>query len=247
VSDAAITQADIDVLLQRLTELVARLAAARADAAPLEGALAAAQREYDAAVGGLRRRELALTAELQSLSRSTAALDDAAPLVDADIEHQPVIPPDDPTQVAALDADALDKDVLLEHVVRVLDTMDDRDAQELVVMLQQAVDDPTATLGDALEQLPPGPVWERLAPHETLGDQHRRLLRWTAALEQRLADVKAKTGLVATDPRHGLWRQRERGIAEWRRFLERAEAHQRARNAELEVRLAELRDKEVEA
>jgi hypothetical protein len=240
-----VTQADIDQLVQRLRALVDRLAAARAAAAPLESALAAVQHEFEAAVGALRRRELALCAELRSLAVGPVgpAPSDGDP--DTDVDHDPVGPEERGAPGAAADADAIDKDVLLEHVVRVLDTMDDADAQELVVTLQQALDDPTATLGQALEQLPPGPVWERRGAHETLADQRARLLRWEAALEQRIAAVEAKRAGAASDPRFGLWRQHERGADEWRWFLQRAEEHQRARNAELEIELAEARAAQV--
>ncbi len=246
VSDIAITQADIDALLARLKELREQITAARETIAPLEANLALAYDEFQAVVGHLRREALRFQAEIASLRYRIDGLgrtQDEIPDVDDEDAYREARADQTTTTSPTTDPEVVEKDVLLEHLFRVLDPMvDDKDA-ELLANLQGMCNNPAVSLADVLEELPWGSVWSVKSPKEELIDQHYRLKVWEQALVDQLDSLKRKTERLQEDPRYGLWQQRQKGPDDWRRFLNEADDQQQELNDKLAAELDSLREK----
>jgi hypothetical protein len=246
VSDTAITQADIDALLARLKELREQITAAQEAIAPLEANLALAYGEFQAVVGHLRREVLRFRAETASLRYRIDGLgrtQDEMPGVDDKNAHYEAETGQITTTSTATDPEAVEKDVLLEHLFRVLDPMvDDKDA-ELLANLQGMCNNPAVSLADVLEELPWGSAWSVKSPKEELIDQYHRLKVWEQALVYQLDGLRRKTERLQEDPRYGLWQQRQKGPDDWRRFLNEAADQQQELNDKLAAELDSLREK----
>jgi hypothetical protein len=235
-----VMQDDIDAILASLQSLGERLRQARAALAPLEAGLAAARREFDERVGPLRREALrieheiaALRTPLPDVAREYAALTNADYAQDRTVDGR---------LTSSGDVDAIEKDVLLEHLVRVLDPDTDRQASVLLATVQGLCNDPAANLADVLEELPWGLAWIARARNEGLAAQHRRLTVWEAALRrQHTALNRVHEQLSEHDPRYRLYQERQRGPEAWEAYLARAAAQQREQNQELREELDELR------
>jgi hypothetical protein len=143
----------------------------------------------------------------------------------------------------ATDPEALDKDQLLEHVVRVLDTMTDPESRDLLATLHGLCTAEGARLADALEAIPWGPVWERRNREESLEDQYQRLTTWEHALLRQREELRAAERNRSQDARFGLWQRREQGPEAWQQFLREARRQLEDEVAALE---AELRERQGE-
>ncbi|MGB3640164.1 MAG: hypothetical protein WBA39_21680, partial [Rivularia sp. (in: cyanobacteria)] len=196
-----ICQSDVDDLLGQLQGIRFSISAARESIAPLEANLAEAYNEFQAVVGGLRRQSMRLQAEITSLriqiKRSTQDEDDSP----QDIEDDSFIygKEEAVTETSLQDPEAVDKDMLLEHMFRVLDPDIDEADGELVANIQGICIDPTASLADVLEELPWGVVWTTCSLQETLKDQYYRLSIWQQALKRQLENLNRATELLQKD------------------------------------------------
>jgi len=243
-----ITQSNIDALLLRLKELREQTASAREAIAPLEANLALTYDEFQAVVGRLRRQAIRLQAEIATLraqidgvgrdqdeSSWQGASDDGLhyDYTTNDLENE---------GPAMVDPEAVEKDMLLEHLFRVLDPdINDEDA-DLLSSLQGLLRDPAISLADMLEELDWGPVWMSRGPQEDLADQYRRLMTWERAFTKQLESLNRATERLRKDPRYGLWQQREKGPDNWRTFLDQAARQQQADNDALQAELKSLRE-----
>lgn len=144
-----VTQCRIEDILASLHALCARIGEARAALAPLETALTVAWHEFDERVGRLRRERLRIEYEIEVLRRPAEF---KAAITIEEVKDRM----NDGTVMPSADPDALEKDVLLEHLVRVLDPDTDQHASMLLATVQGLCNDPAATLADLLEELPWG-------------------------------------------------------------------------------------------
>ena len=185
-SPSVISQKDVDMILIRLQELREQLKVAREAEAPLIAKLALAYQEYEMAVGRLRRETNRLEVEINMLRAQIEGV--GRDQEDTDflqtLEYRTTLGnrPEDVT----VDPDAIEKDVLLEHLFRVLDDGDD----DLLSALTGICNDPTIGLADALERVPWGRVWIAKGPQETLVTQYRRLAAWESALSKQLEELQ---------------------------------------------------------
>lgn len=240
-----ISQSDVDDLLGQLQQIRSSITAARESIAPLQANLAETYNEFQAVVGALRRQSMRLQAEITSLriqiKRSTQDEDNAP---QEDIEDDDFIYDKEEaiTETSFQDPEAVDKDMLLEHIFRVLDPdIDDADA-ELVANIQGICTDPTASLADVLEELPWGVVWTTCSLQETLKDQYYRLSIWQQALKLQLENLNRATELLQKDQRYALWQQRQKSADEWQNFLDSCLEQQQDQNYELQGELDRLRE-----
>jgi len=237
-----ITQTDVDTVLRELQHLRQQIAIARETIAPLEANLAAVYDEFQAVVGGLRRQSMRLQTEIATLrtqiDRFTHDSDDS---LESD-EGNDYVQAEETIDSAPVDPEAVDKDMLLEHLFRVLDPMVNDEDGELLANLQGLCSDPMASLADVLEELPWGFVWTRRSVEENLANQHRRLRIWEQALRRQLENLNRATERLQKDQRYGLWQQREKGQDDWRRFLNQCIEQQQDQNYELQAELDNLRE-----
>jgi len=230
-----VTQHRVEGILASLHTLCAFIREARAALAPLETALAGAWHEFDQRVGHLRRERLRIEYEIEIL-RAPAESETAVGVEEAKDRMN------DGTATPLADPDAVEKDVLLEHLVRVLDPDTDQHASMLLATVQGLCNDPDATLADLLEEMPWGPAWTARARNEGLSAQHRRLAVWERALRSQLGALNnIHEQLSKRDPRYSLYLERQRGPESWEAYLNRAAARQQEHNQELRAELEELR------
>lgn len=221
-SISEITQRDIDKLLAQMQQLRQEITTARENIAPLETNLAETYNEYQALVGILQRHSRRLQAEIASLrsqiQRFSQEEEDVLP-VDEEDEFS-----DRPNEViiepSPQDPEAVAKDMLLEHIFRILEPdINDADA-ELVGNLQGICTDPNASLADALEQLPWGTVWITRSLQETFQDQYHRLGMWLQALQRQRKNLHRASQILQKDQRYALWQQRQKGADYWHNYLD---------------------------
>lgn len=242
-STSEITQGGIDNLLAQLQQLRSSIATARESIAPLEANLAEAFNEFQAVVGGLRRSSLRLQAEIATLraqiERLTNIEDDTQ---EQDERNNFLYVNEEKTTESSQDPEALEKDMLLQHIFRVLDPdVNDEDA-ELLANLQGLCSDPSASLADALEELRWGIVWTKRSSHESLTEQHSRLTIWEQALNRQLQNLHRATERLYQDQRYGLWQQRQKSQEHWHNFLNQCVEQQEDQNYELQAELNKLKD-----
>ena len=234
-------QATIDTLLAQLKDLRQQIAAAKTVIAPLENDLSQVYLEFQAAVGGLRRQTARFQSEIDTLREQIDSfgqdLEDDASFGD---DAFPAFDLSSDLDVEA-DSEAVEKDVLLEHLFQLLDPMTNEDDSELVATLQGLCQDPLVSLADVLQTLPWGAVWTQRGRQEALADQHRRLTGWAKALVQQLEVLQKRAEGLQQDPRQGLLQQFTKGPEVWQAFLAQYAEQQRDQNAELRAELENLR------
>lgn len=245
-SASTIAQTEVDALLRQLQELRQQIAIARETIAPLETNLAEVYDEFQAVVGGLRRHSMRLQAEIATLraqiDRFSHDRDDNTPEQDESNDKLLYVKEEKTADSASVDPEAVEKDMLLEHLFRVLDPMVNDEDGELLANLQGLCSDPTASLADVLEELPWGLVWTTRSLQENVADQHRRLTIWKQALKRQMENLTRATERLKKDQRYGLWQQREKGQDDWRTFLDRCIEQQQDQNDELQAELDSLRE-----
>ncbi|MEP0885180.1 hypothetical protein NDI49_26880 [Trichocoleus sp. ST-U3] len=244
-SASTITQTDVDALLRQLQQLRQQIAIARETIAPLEANLAEVYDEFQAVVGGLRRQSMRLQAEIATLR---AQIDRFSHDQDETLEQDEsdnkllYVKEEETADSASLDPEAVEKDMLLEHLFRVLDPMVNDEDGELLANLQGLCSDSTASLADVLEELPWGLVWTTRSLQENIADQHCRLAIWEQALKRQMENLNRATERLKKDQRYGLWQQREKGTDYWRTFLNQCIEQQQDQNYELQAQLDSLRE-----
>jgi predicted nucleic acid-binding Zn-ribbon protein len=239
-----ITQTEVDTLLGQLEELRQQIATARETLAPLEANLAEVYDEFQAVVGGLRRQSMHLQAEIATLRDQIDRFshDQDETLEPDESKDKLLYVKDEATDAASVDPEVVEKDMLLEHLFRVLDPMVNDEDGELLANLQGLCSDPTASLADVLEELPWGLVWTTRSSQENIANQHRRLTIWEQALKQQMENLNRATERLQKDQRYGLWQQREKGTDYWRTFLNQCIEQQQDQNYELQAELDSLRE-----
>ena len=238
----SITQEDVNTLLTRLKALRKQITDARAALAPLEEKLTLVFKDYQAVVGQLRREAQQLQAEIyvlrdqiEGVSRDRGIYTPRFDLEIPESRHGGEITP------TIVDPEALDKDTLLEHLVRVLDPMLNSEDADLLAHMQGMCKNPTTRLIDVLEQLPWGEVWMVRGSHETLAIQYRRLSVWERSLANQLRSLSRETERLHKDSRYGLWEQYQKGAQAWQEFLQQAVKQQQEYKAELAEEVKRLR------
>jgi predicted nucleic acid-binding Zn-ribbon protein len=243
-SISEITQGDIDKLLAQMQQLRQEITTARENIAPLEANLAETYNEFQAVVGTLRRGSMRLQAEIASLRSQIQRFTDENDTPQQDVEDDDFSDRTEATIIepSLQDPEAVAKDMLLEHIFRVLEPdINDADA-ELVGNLQGICTDPNASLADALEQLPWGRVWKKRSSQETFQDQYHRLSMWLQALQRQRENLHRASQILQKDQRYALWQQRQKGADFWHNYLERCMEQQQDQNYELQAELDRLRE-----
>lgn len=238
-STTTVTQTDIDTLLGQLKALREQIVAARDAIAPLETNLKQSYDEFQVVVGAARRQSMRLQSEIANLRARINSLHSEA---DDSIEIDPRQEDSANDRMSAVpvekDPEAIEKDMLYEHLLRVLDPMDDAD---LFASLQTLCQDTTISLAEVLEQAPWELVWQARAIQETLPEQYRRLQCWEASLARQLEMLDRVEDRLHKDPRYGLWQQQQKGTDPWQQFLQQAVEQQEDQNQSLQAELETLR------
>jgi len=232
------TQADVDAQLSRLRLLLSQIDNARLAVAPLETGLAIAYSGYQDMVGWLYRETNRLQIEIDMLRVRIDGLGQDAPSTQTTTDVSKVRR----EQQDVADPEAVEKDVLLEHLFRVLDPMVNDEDAELLANLQGLCNNPSTQLVDALEKIPWGIVWTTRGSQEDLVVQYRRLSVWEQALVRQLNHLKREKARLRKDSRYGLWEQYQRGPTAWQEFLQHTAQQQQEYNVELTEKLRSLQD-----
>lgn len=233
----AINQTDVNALLIRLQQVLQQINDARAVIAPLETGLVMAYNDYQIAIGQLYRETNRLQIEIDMLRARIRGVGQDTPLPSTTDINEVRSEPQ-----GMVDPEAVEKDILLEHLFRVLDPMVNSEDAEFLANLQGLCNDPATQLVDALEKIPWGIVWTTRDPQEDLAAQYRRLGVWELALARQLNHLELEKKRIRKDSRYGLWEQYLRGSASWQQFLQHAAQQQQIYNTELTEELRSLRD-----
>ncbi len=236
-----ITQPTIDTLLGQLQDLREQIKTARAEIAPLETNLKQSYDEFQVVVGAARRQSMRLQSEMANLRARIHSLQNDAddPI---EIDSRQADNTDDKISLlqAEKDPEAIEKDMLLEHLCQILDPHDKDDA-DLFADLQTLCQDPTVSLAEVLEKAPWDLVWQVRSTNEDLTDQYHRLQRWQTSLTCQLETLDRIEDRLRKDPRYGLWQQKQKGAAVWQQFLQQAVEQQEDQNHILQTELETLR------
>ena len=237
----AITQADIDAILERIQHQRQQIATMRESLTPLESNLTETYEDFQAAVGNIRRQSMRLQSEIANLRAQIDSFNQDQ-IDDDEIDQSSFM--DDfgvALENTSTDPEAVEKDLLLAHLCMVLDHMTNDDDAELFGNLQGLCQDPDVGLIDVLDEIPWGPIWTKRNRQEALADQHQRLTSWEKALKQQLDSLSRATERLKKDSRYGLWQQRQKGPDAWQTFLAQYAEQLSDQNSELETELASLR------
>lgn len=234
---SVINQTDVDALLSRLQQVLQQINDARLAVAPLEASLAIIYNDYQTAVGRLYRETNRLQIEIEMLCARIDGIDKDTPLPSTpDINEMRSEPQ------GRADPEAVEKDILLEHLFRVLDPMVNSEDAEFLANLQGLCNNPTTQLVDALEKIPWGIVWTTKGSQEDLVAQYRRLGVWELALERLLNHLEGEKERIRKDSRYGLWEQYQGGPVAWQQFLQHTAQQQQEYIVELTAKLRSLQD-----
>lgn len=236
-STQTITQKDIDGLLQQLKVLREQIEVARKSIAPLEENLKQAFDSFQIFVGAARRQSMRVQAEIANLRIQISNLNsNEEDFLDFEPDRELGTNDIENTQNEK-DPEVLEKDMLFEHLLRVLDPMDDA---ELFANLQSLCQDPTVSLAEVLEQSPWELVWQAKPVQENFTDQYSRLQGWKSSLSKQLEALNRVEERLKKDPRYGLWQQKQKGDELWKQFLQQALEQQDDQNQELQIELENL-------
>jgi hypothetical protein len=234
---SVVDQTDVNALLGMLQQVLQQINNARLAVAPLETGLAMAYNDYQNAVGRLYRQTNRLQIEIDMLRARINGIDQ-----DTSLSPTPDINEVRSEPQGRADPEAVEKDILLEHLVRMLDPMVNSEDAEFLANLQGLCNNPTTQLVDALEKIPWGIVWTTRGPQEDLVAQYRRLGVWEQALARQLSHLERENERLRKDSRYGLWEQFQRGPTVWQQFLQRTAQQQQEYNVELTEELRNLQD-----
>jgi hypothetical protein len=236
---------EVGALLERLRRLIAQLAAERAALAPLERDIAAAWSEYQDHLKPLHDEGRRLAHKLTPAARVRP---EPPPVVDLTDPTPPRVGPAGGAATQPPDPELVEKDMLLEHLMLVLDAELDEDAGYLIAVVQGRVDDRAYGLADLLESVPWGAAWTERERREDASAQRRRLERWEAALTRQLEVVRnSGARLRWHDQRYPVYEQWQRGPESWKGYLARDTAQLEEHNLELRAALKERSGEQVGA
>ena len=251
---AAAPDARLAEALGALEALLAAIAPLRQRVADERAGLALAVREYDRALrepndeaARLAARQAYLRAQLaradadpQPAPRLTApaSLAGSHPDAGAATPPPPVAPP--PTG-PVVDPRAERKRAFADHVFYFAAFGDAAEEDAVRQRINAVLNDPAADLGDVLEALAWGPIWQARQEWETPDDQLARLAAWRAALAERLAHWRRAAEALDRDDQRSLYEERRSRTPDgWRRYLAELAEEQRAENARLARAVAAL-------
>ena len=235
---------EINEILEHLQLLRQQIIESRQAISPMEENLKLAKDEFQAAVGFLRRQVLRTQAEIahirariENLAREEETTwEENKPFEPATEDAREFI-----SEPKFQDPDGVEKDILLEHLVMILDDhMNNLEEESLLARIVGLCNDPSVELADVLTELPWGNIWTNASPLDNLASQHRRLSAWAKALEAQLNGLQNAMSNLQNDPRFGLWQQREKGPQAWNIFLQAAGKQLKEQNAELKNELESL-------
>jgi hypothetical protein len=240
------TEQQIQTVLNQIQTLLAQIVPLREQAAKLEAELAAAQRDYERVVGAANLEASRLRARKASLQAALAARLTPPPVPPP--TSPPFNPPrgvvgigpgNQPPPPPVEDPRAARKRALADYIFYFLD-----DEQEAVLRDLHAIqDDARYDVGDMLELLPWGDIWQARAGWETLDDQRQRLSSWLAALQTRRDYWQRALDHLEDDSRQGLLQGKASQSAEgWQEYLAGLALDQDRDNARLRQEVQVLED-----
>jgi hypothetical protein len=226
-------EAEIEELLEALKALLDKIAPLRQRAATIEADLVVVQRDYEQKLHAANARADQLELLKHSLlarlvgsdppSASPAPRSTPPPAVIADQGAAAAadIPSDPP--------EAVRKRELVAHVRYFTDD------RAVIERINALLKDPRRDVGDLLELLPWGEIWQvRAADWETLADQYARLTRWRAALQERLVRWQREVRHLEDDSRYPLLvRKTASSVEGWQSYLDELARRQQAENIRL--------------
>lgn len=239
----AITQTQIDQLLETLKTLLDEIAQLRQQASVLEKELAQAESEYNQRLSHLNAEADRLDALKTSLQSRLAQKKKQPPVIenpiatgvelpDQVIEPQllPPLPPEDPRIQR--------KRALADHIEYFLA---DSDRETVMQVINAVLAENRCDMGDMLELLVWGDIWKARAEWETQEEQYTRLQEWQRALEERIVYWQQMCQRWEDDPRYGLWQEkRSRSQEEWLALLDDWGQKQAEENTRLSHEVAVL-------
>lgn len=233
-----VTEADVEALLMRIKETRQQIAAAREALVPLEANLRKVADAYKKAIGPLHRRVMYLEAEISSLQ---AEIDHPLPEPEEEIGSSQAQKSAEGSDEMVRGPQVVQKGVLLEHAVRVLDYDINQDEGELLADIQRLCDSTRISFADILERIPWSKVWTARHSREKLADQYRRLTSWHQVLVRQLERLLQTD--ERRDSRYWLWLRWKEGAASWKLFIDQTTEEYGQRIETLEAVLAQKRAK----
>jgi hypothetical protein len=229
--------ADIESLLSQIVSL-------RRQVNEIEAGLAETKRDYDKKLAQVN----AEADKLESLKHSLLARSKSIP-IPAPPLHDGVIPPpqgieaktEQPTEIQPLPLRESDtarrKRRLLDHI----DYFTDEGQADVIGRIHAFAKDERRGVGDILELLKWGSIWQARPDWETLEEQEDRLKGWRGILQERLDYWQRELQRISQDQRHSLW-QRKKALSgdEWQSFLQQLAKQQEWDNEQLRRKVAEL-------
>ncbi len=139
-SPSKVTQDVINALLSPLKEMREQIAQVRQAISPLENNLKTAYEEFQAVVGGARRQFMRFQAEIANLQAQLKSLEGVIveEYLDPERDNRTSHQNDLENTQAVKDPEEIEKDLLYEHLMKVLDPIDDAD---LFIDLQRLCQD----------------------------------------------------------------------------------------------------------
>jgi hypothetical protein len=251
-----VTEPQIRERLDELQSLVKQIGVLRSEVGQVQAEMAAVQEEYEREVGPANAEAARLRGEKVGLN---ALLTDRPPPAppprpaDGEIEPPPPVVTRKPDEAAAPPAVQEDPRFVRkrELCLYLLDLL--QDSQERVLQAINAMQtDSHLDVGDMLEALPWGPVWEARWGIETPDGQYMRLGGWKAALSDRVAYWQRTVADLNAQADGGIVREkRERTPEAWLAYLRDRAGEQEKENERLRHEVAVLeqqwRDKQGRA
>lgn len=252
IADGEITQAHIEALLLRLKTLREQIAQARTRLAPLEEQLTQVYHDYQAAVRRLRNEANQLQADLNALedqiARAELGVEQEVFTTSSFVREPPEPPVGEERRSTAptmIDPEEFDKEMLLIHLVRVLDDhMLNKEDGELLSQVNEMFQNPAMRLGDVLEHLLehlPLQVLTQRTVDEDLKVQYQHLTTWEHSLSQQLQSLTKRQSDLQRDRRYAMYEQYQKGQLAWQQFLHQVVQQQQAYNAELAATVQQKR------
>jgi hypothetical protein len=235
------TEADVNTLLKKLEALCLQIKTLRENVSETAKGIAQTQQEVDLKLSQAQAEGDRLNSERSALLArlKPEELRGGDPPPEAPVEPvaRPVVPDfgaEPRVKLAPVPLESLRR----KSKRALVDFLYFFDPGPVIEQITPLVDDEGREVGEILELLAWGPIWEARTSWESPDLQWQRLDEWRVALEQRLAYWTEERVRVAN---HSLWQQRsESSESEWQLMLEQLLSSQLADNQRVAAEIAKL-------
>lgn len=239
-----VVEARVGKILTEIESLLSQIVSLRRQVKEIEAGLAETQRDYDkklaqvnAEADKLESLKSSLLARSKSVPIPAPSLPDGvnppSQVIEAKTEQPTAIPP---APLRESDT-ARRKRNLLDHI----DYFTDEEQADVIGRIHALAKDEQRGVGDILELLKWGNIWQARPDWETLEEQEDRLKGWHGILQERLNYWQREVQRISQDQRYSLW-QRKKALSgdEWQSFLAQLAQQQERDNEQLRRKVAEL-------